>query len=100
MKYKKNTQEPSGSGTRGRSGSSERRTRGRSGSSERRTQRSPERRRTSGTPERRRTRRTSSDMPKYLYQIDMPEDLREALRVSNFIYFYNLITNNIYLFYK
>jgi len=27
MKYKKNTQEPSGSGTRGRSGSSERRTR-------------------------------------------------------------------------
>src|SRR5205814_2425476 len=97
MKYKKNTQEPSGSGTRGRLGSLERRTRERSGSSERRTQRSPERRRTSGTPERRRTRRTSSDMPKYLYQIDMLEDLRKALRVSNFLF---IFTNNIYLFYK
>src|SRR5437763_973295 len=99
MKYKKNTQEPSGSGTRGRSGSSERRTRGRLGSSERRTRRSPERRRTSGTSEGRRTRRTtegrrtrrtSSDMPKYLYQIDMLEDLQEALRVSNFLFIFTI----------
>jgi hypothetical protein len=59
-------------------------------SSERRTQRSSERRRTSGTPERRRTRRTSSDMPKYLYQIDMSEDLREALRVSNFLFIFTI----------
>ena len=31
-----------------------------------------------------------SDMPKYLYQIDMPEDLREALRVSNFLFIFTI----------
>ena len=86
MKSKRNTQEPSGSGSRV---GTESRTRERSGSSERR---SPERR-TSGSPERRRTRRSSSErrnMPKYLYQIDMPEDLREALRVSNFLFIFTI----------
>jgi len=82
MKSKRNTQEPSGSGSGVRT--LERRTRGRSGSSERRTR---------GSTERRRTRRSSSErrnMPKYLYQNDMPEDLREALRVSNFLFIFTI----------